>query len=61
MGIINWDKPKKAMLTGKELLTCTFGTTDINLITKHLQNKKGRKLTQEQKIKFSKFYTKKIK
>lgn len=49
------------MLTGKELLTCTFGTTDINLITKHLQNKKGRKLTQEQKIKFSKFYTKKIK
>lgn len=46
------------MLTGKELLTCTFGTTDVNLISARLHSKKGRKLTQEQKIKFSNHYKK---
>lgn len=47
------------MLTGKELLTCTFGTTDISSISRKINNKKGRKLTQEEKIKFSNFYIKK--
>ena len=32
-------------ITGKMLLACTFGTTDVNKISNILKDKKGKKLT----------------
>jgi hypothetical protein len=40
-------------ITGKMLLACTFGTTDVNKISNILKDKKGKKMTAEQKKKFS--------